>query len=70
MKLTKLKAKAKRNPTMFSVRTVTRKAISRPNVGQKEEAIKANLKEIEGKASKVMKTAPKRPVPVMPNPLT
>jgi len=55
---------------MFSVRTVTRKAISRPNVGQKEKAIKANSKEIEGKASKVMKTAPKRPVPVMPNPLT
>jgi hypothetical protein len=62
----KIKAKAKRNNATFSVRTVTRKALSRPNVGQKEEAKKANLKEIGGKAIIVMKTAPRMPVLVMP----
>jgi LTR polyprotein gag-polypeptide-like protein len=62
--------KGKRNNTTFSVITVTRKAISRINVGQKEEAKKANLKEIGGKAITVIKTAPIMPVLVTLNALT
>jgi len=59
----KTKAKVKREIATFNVKIATRKAIPRPNVGQREEVKRGSSKQIGEKGSEPSRRTPSRKIP-------